>query len=118
MYDIITILIPIVLAICIVVIVRIVVDARVRRRLAETHSSEGLVLALLQADDVNRRKSSLKWGVVLLSLGVGCVLIDLLNLGVEDPSAFGVLFLAIGVGMVVHYRLDRETGRKVERSQP
>lgn len=111
MYDIITILIPIVLAICIVVIVRIVVDARLRRRLAETHSSESLVLSLLQSDEVNRRKSSLKWGVVLMSLGVGCVVIDLLGLGVEDPSAFGLLFLAIGIGMVVYYRIDRDPGR-------
>jgi hypothetical protein len=107
MYDIITILIPIVLAICIVVIVRVVVDARLRRRLAETHASESLVIALLQSDEVNRRKSSLKWGVVVLSLGVGCVIIDLLGLGVEDPSSFGLLFVAIGVGMVVHYRIDR-----------
>jgi hypothetical protein len=110
MYDIITILIPIVLAICIVVIVRIVVDARLRRRLAETHASESLVLALMQADEVNRRKSSLKWGIVLMALGVGCVVIDLLELGVEDPSAFGVLFIAIGIGMVVHYRIDRDPG--------
>ncbi len=108
MYDIIAILIPIVLAICIVVIFRIIVDARLRRRLAETHSSETLVLSLLKSDEVNRRKSSLKWGVVLMSLGVGCVVIDLLELGVEDPSAFGLLFLAIGAGMVVHYRIDRE----------
>jgi hypothetical protein len=108
MYDIITILIPIVLAICIVVIVRLVVDARLRRRLAETHASESLVIALLQADEVNRRKSSLKWGVVMLSLGVGCVIIDLLGLGVEDPSSVGLLFVAIGVGMVLHYRIDRQ----------
>lgn len=110
MYDIIAILIPIVLAICIVVVVRIVVDARLRRRLAETHASESLVLSLLQADEVNRRKSSLKWGVVLMCLGAGCVVIDLLGLGVEDPAAFGLLFLAIGLGMVIHYRLDRDTG--------
>jgi hypothetical protein len=111
MYDIITILIPIVLAICIVVIFRMIVDARLRRRLAETHSSESLVLSLLKADEVNRRKSSLKWGVVLMSVGLGCVVIDLLELGVEDPSAFGLLFLAIGIGMVVHYRIDRDTGQ-------
>ena len=110
MYDIIAILIPIVLAICIVVIVRIVVDARLRRRLSETHSSEGLVLSLLKMDKVNRRKSSLKWGVVLLCLGLGCVVIDLLGLGVEDPSAFGLLFMSIGLGMVIHFRLDRDSG--------
>lgn len=108
MYDIIAILIPIVVAICIVIIFRMVLDTRLRRRLAETHSSESLVLALLQADEVARRKSSLKWGVVLVSLGVGCVIIDLLELGVEDPAAFGLLFLAIGAGMVVHFRIDRD----------
>jgi len=111
MYDIIAILIPIVFAICIVVTIRIVVDARLRRRLAETHASESLVQTLLHADEINRRKASLKWGLVLFLLGLGGVVIDVLDLGVEDPSAFGLLFCAIGLGMLIHYIVDRDSTR-------
>lgn len=107
MYDIIAILIPATLAAFAVLAIRIVTEARLRRRLAETHASEELLQSLLKADGENRRESSLKWGLVLVLLGVGCVAVDLLGLAVDDPSTFGVLFVAIGAGLVGYHALAR-----------
>ncbi len=107
MYDIIAILIPLSLSICIVVAIRIVVEARLRRRLAETHASEQLLQSLLKADEENRRQSSLKWGLVAIVLGIGCVAIDMLGLTANDPAAFGVLFVAVGLGLVSYYGITR-----------
>lgn len=103
MYDIIAILIPLSLAICIVVAIRIVVEARLRRRLAETHASEQLLQSLLEADAENRRQSSLKWGLVAIVLGIGCLAVDLFGLSANDPATFGVLFVAVGLGLVSYY---------------
>jgi len=57
-------LVPITLFVSIVAIIKIVVDSRLRRRLAETHASEDLIRAMLQADEQSLSLSALKWGIV------------------------------------------------------
>ncbi len=108
MFDILAILIPFFFALCIVVVIRIVVEARLRRRLAETHANEELVRSLVRADETMRRDSALKWGMVLTTMGLSLGLIDLFNLGVEDPSAFGLLIGSAGLGMLAYHALRRE----------
>ncbi len=103
MFDIIAILIPIVLAVCLVATIRIITNARVQRRLAETHASEELVQALMRSDAAARRITSLKWGLVLTCLGAAFVLIDVLDLDAADPTSYGLLFIATGVGLLAHY---------------
>lgn len=92
--------IPIVMFICIVAAIKIVMDGRVRRRLAESGASEDLVRTMLAADEQNRRVSSLKWGLVLVLVGIAFGLIDLLNLGANDPATFGIVIGAAGLGML------------------
>lgn len=111
MFDILAILIPFFLALCIVVIIRIVVEARLRRRLAETHATDDLVRSLTNADEELRRQSSLKWGLVLVLMGVSLCLIDLFGLGVEDPTAFGLLIGSAGIGMLAYHALRRPSAR-------
>ncbi|MDH5821464.1 hypothetical protein QFW77_00445 [Luteimonas sp. RD2P54] len=103
MFDILAILIPFFLAACIVVVVRIVVEARLRRRLAETHATEDLVHSLAAADHEFRRQSSLRWGLVLVAMGLGFGAIDLFGLDAKDPAAFGLLFAAAGVGSLAYH---------------
>jgi glycerol uptake facilitator-like aquaporin len=107
MYDILVILIPFFIAACIVVAIRIVVEARLRRRLAETHASDALLQSMLAADEENRRQSSLKWGLVILLAGAGCILVDLLGLSINDPSTFGVLLVSMGIGLITYHALAR-----------
>ncbi|MCB1599783.1 MAG: DUF6249 domain-containing protein [Lysobacterales bacterium] len=93
-------LIPITLFVCVVVAIKIVMDGRVRRRLAESGASEDLVRTMLAADEQNRKVSSLKWGLVLVLVGIAFGLIDLFNLGPNDPAAFGIVIAAAGLGML------------------
>ena len=53
-------LIPITALIAIVAAIKIIVDSRLRRRLAETNASEDLIKSMLQADEQTRRLSALK----------------------------------------------------------
>lgn len=96
-------LIPITFFICIVWIVKLVTDSRMRRRLSETHASEELVRAMFQSDEINRRHSALKWGLVLVLVGTAFGLIDALNLNPEDPATFGILFAASGLGLLGYH---------------
>ena len=97
--------IPITLFICIVLAIKVITDAKVRRRIAETNPSEDLVKAMLIADEQSRRLSALKWGLVLTVVGVAFGLISALHLSSENPGAYGLLIGAAGVGMLAYHAL-------------
>ena len=107
MDDFLSLMIPIVGFICLVAIVRAVVEGRLRRRLAETHASEELVRAMTDADKLNRKQGALKWGLVLAASGLAFVLIDLLGLDTQDPAAYGLLLVAAGVALLAHHLLQQ-----------
>jgi hypothetical protein len=96
-------LIPITLFVCIVMAIKVVVDSRLRRRLAETNASEEMIKSMLVADEQSRRLSALKWGLVLTLLGAAMGMIDGMNLSSEDPGAWGLLLAAAGVGMLAYH---------------
>ena len=98
-------LIPITLFVCIVMAIKIVVDSRLRRRLAETNPSEELMKQMMAADEVARRLSALKWGLVLTLLGVAFGIIDGVNLGSDDPGTWGILLAAAGIGMLAYHAI-------------
>lgn len=97
------VLIPISLFVAVVVAIKVIVDSRLRRRLAETNASEDLIKSMLLADEQSRRLSALKWGLVLTLLGVAFGIIDASNLDSNDPGAWGILLAAAGVGMLVYH---------------
>jgi hypothetical protein len=99
-------LIPIVMFICIAASIKFIVDSRLRRRLAETHSSEDLVRAMLVTDEQTRRLSALKWGIVLVGVGVAFAAIDALNLNPDRPLTWGLLLIAGGAGMLGFHKIS------------
>ncbi len=98
-------LIPIVLFVCIAAAVKFVMDGRVRQRLAQSGTSEDLVRMMLAADEVNRKVSSLKWGLVLVLIGIAFGIIDIANLDGNDPATFGIVIGAAGLGMLGFHAL-------------
>ncbi len=110
MFDILALLIPIVGFVCLVAIVRAVIDGRVKRRLAETQASEAMVRALFEADAERRRQETLKWGLLLGGIGVALVMIELLGLGSDDPGGYGLLLGAAGVALLAHRVLQGRDG--------
>jgi len=103
-------LIPITLFICIVMAIKVVVDSRFKRRLAETHASEDLIKAMLLADEQSRRVAALKWGIVLTLIGLAFGLIDALKLPADAPAAWGLLIGAAGVGMLGFHAISTRKG--------
>ena len=66
---------------------------------------------MLVADEQARRLSALKWGLVLTAMGGALCLIDAFGLGVEDPTAFGLLIGFAGLGMLAYHALRRPAPR-------
>ena len=98
-------LVPITALICTVMAIKVIVEARLRSRMAETNASEDLVKSMLVADEQSRRLSALKWGLVLTLIGLAFGLISAMHLDSQDPGAWGLLIGAAGVGMLVYHAI-------------
>ena len=96
-------LVPITAFICIVMAIKVIVEARLRSRMAETNASEDLVKSMLVADEQSRRLSALKWGLVLTLIGLAFGLISAMKLDSQDPGTWGLLIAAAGVGMLAYH---------------
>lgn len=91
-------LIPIALFLSIAWTIKAVVDARVRRQMLESNGSEALVRSIVESEEARRRHASLRWGIVLLALGIGFAVVDLQGAREVTPAAIAVLLAAMGLG--------------------
>ena len=102
------VMIPISLFVCIAYAIKVVVDARVRRQMVASGGSEELVNSVLRDEELRRRHSSLRWGIVLLSLGVGFGLIQWFGWQEVTPGLIAVLALATGLGNLAFFAISRK----------
>ncbi|MEM9303178.1 MAG: hypothetical protein AAGE01_13760 [Pseudomonadota bacterium] len=107
MYDLIAISIPIVLAICLVIAIRILSDASVRKRLAETQSDAETVRILLESARQDRVRTVFGYAVVLALVGLALLIIGAFDIAASDPLAFGLVAFAGGVAMILALTLGR-----------
>jgi hypothetical protein len=98
-------LVPIAFFLAVVMAIKVIVDSRLRRRLAETNPSEELMKQLMAADESARRLSALKWGLVLTLVGIAFGIIDGINLGSDSPGAWGILLAAAGIGLLAYHAI-------------
>ncbi|PQJ33538.1 hypothetical protein BSZ35_02035 [Salinibacter sp. 10B] len=91
-------------------IAKLIGDTRIRRKALDSHASADVAEAIL-----NRRwkepstRSALKWGLIVVALGIGVLLVDLLTIGFESPLAYAILLLATGMALLGYYFVERET---------
>lgn len=104
------ILIPITLFLCIAYAIKVVADMLVRRRLAESSGSEELVRSLLLSDAERSRNGSLRWGIVLVALGLGFGLVEAGGWDDLTPGVAGILLGVTGLGNLAYYALVRRRG--------
>ena len=97
------ILIPITLFIAIAWTIKAVLDARVRRQMVESNGSEALVQSILEGEETRRRHSSLRWGIVLLALGIGFAAVDLQGVQEVTPGVIAALLVATGLGNLAYF---------------
>ena len=102
--------IPISLFICIAYSIKVCVDAMVRRHMVNAGGSEELVNSILRDEDQRRRHSSLRWGIVLVSLAVGFGLIQWFGWQDVTPGLVAVLAGATGLGNLAFFAISRRLG--------
>ena len=101
-------LIPISLFVCIAYSIKVCVDAMVRRHMVNAGGSEQLVNSILREEDQRRRHSSLRWGVVLVSLALGFGLIQWFDWHEITPGLIAVLAGTTGLGNLAFFAISRK----------
>jgi hypothetical protein len=104
------ILIPISLFVCIAYAIKVVVDARVRRQMVNAGGSEVLVNSVLRDEELRRRHSSLRWGIVLVALALGFGLIQWFGWQDVTPGMIAVLAGVTGLGNLAFFAISRRIG--------
>jgi hypothetical protein len=100
------IVLPITLIIGIVYAIKVVVDAMLRRHIVNGGSVE-VVNSVLRDEEQRRRHSSLRWGIVLLSVALGFGLIQWFGWKEITPGLIAVLAGATGLGNLVFFAIAR-----------
>lgn len=94
----------VVLFLSIVAIVKIIADNRTKAKLIEARPSDEVVRALFEKPRDPALHSSLKWGIVIVSVGLGLVVVQTLG---DDwfnrPTAYGVMLVFGGAGLLLYY---------------
>ena len=101
------ILLPITLIVGIVYAIKVVVDARLRRHIVNAGGSVEVVNSLLRDDQLRRGHSSLRWGIVLLTVALGFGLIEWFGWREITPGLIAVLAGATGLGNLVFFAISR-----------
>lgn len=118
------ILVPLGFFAAIVWIVKIVSDNRIRRKVLDQRVSDELAEAILKKDTSRPSAlGALKWGLIVLAIGGALVLIEMFSIDVDEPLAYGLLFLAAGGGLVAYYLIaaqheEGETTRQDDEYMP
>lgn len=101
------ILVPISVFVCTAYSIKVCVDAMVRRRMVDAGGSTQLVDSLLRDESQRQRHSSLRWGIVLLSVAFGFGLVQWFGWKEVTPGLVAVLAGATGLGNLVFFAISR-----------
>ena len=103
-------LVPITLFAAIAYSIKAVVDARVRKQLVASNGAPDLVRSILEGDEVNRRLSSLRWGITLVALSIGFAIVEAAGWREITPGVIAVLVGAVGIGNLGSFAASRKLG--------
>ena len=93
--------------VCAGIAFKMVVDAITRFRALTLGVSETLLAELLRDDARRRRASSLRWGIFLVSVGLGFALLALLGWNRPTPGSIAIIAISAGLGQLIYHRLQR-----------
>ncbi len=101
-------LIPIVFFITFAAIIKILSDNRVRKMLIEKGRIDENLKYLYQNHAGENPLSSVKWGLVLIGLGLAFLLRLLFPEHMSDEALVGMMFLFSGIGFLSYYAIAKK----------
>ena len=99
-------------------ITKVLSDNWTRRKLIEARVSDDVIRTLFRKESDPEMFAALKWGIVLVSLGLGLIVSQYLPSRFEEPLAWGVVLVFGGAGLLAYYAIARALIRRDERVAP
>ncbi len=107
------VLIPSVFLFTLVAIVKIVSDNKIRRRLIEKDLVNENLQYLYAQQTEYRLPSSLKWGFVLVGIGLAFIIGLFMPKSINDEVTIACMFIFAGFGFLLYYFVTKNYEAKV-----
>ena len=92
----------------IAVIIKIIADSITRHKLINKGMVDEKVKNLFTKDAQLQRLSSLKWGLVLVGVGLALFISQVADEYITDESVFGLMFIFAGIAFLIYYGIARK----------
>ena len=87
----------------IIIVVKFLTDYFTRRRLIDKGLVDEKVKYLFADAGMNHLLNNIKWGLILVAIGVALFWKQISPYYVEDTTVFGLMFILGGIGFLVYY---------------
>lgn len=94
---------------------KVLSDNWTRRKLIEARVSDDVIRTLFRKQSDPELFAALKWGIVLVSLGLGLIVSQHLHTTFQEPLAWGVVLMFGGAGLLAYYAVARALLRRDAR---
>ncbi|MEJ2634317.1 MAG: hypothetical protein P8184_03370 [Calditrichia bacterium] len=107
-------IIPVTLFLVIGWIIKVLSDNRLRQRLIEKGEIDENIKQLVVGTG-HAQLSSLKWGLVLIGLGLALFIGEMFPQDINEGVTVGGMFLFAGIGFLVYYFVAKNVNRSGQR---
>ncbi|MGH1362535.1 MAG: DUF6249 domain-containing protein [Calditrichia bacterium] len=97
-----------------VTIVRVVSDNRLKRIMIERGDAEGNLELFTARSKVNDSANALKWGMVLVSVGLAFLIGNEFRHELDEPGLTGLVATFAGTGLLIYHFLVGRLEKKAE----
>ena len=99
-------------------ITKVLSDNWTKRKLIEARVSDDVIRTLFRKESDPEMFAALKWGIVLVALGLGLIVSQYRPSGFEEPLAWGVVLVFGGAGLLAYYAIARALVRRDAGAAP
>ena len=99
-------------------VTKVLSDNWTKRTLIGSRVSDDVIRTLFRKESDPEVFAALKWGIVLVSLGLGLIVSQYLPSGFDEPLAWGVVLVSGGMGLLAYYAVARALVRRGAREAP
>lgn len=97
---------------------KVLSDNWTKRKLIEARVSDDAIRSLFRKESDPEMFAALKWGMVLVALGLGLMVSQYLPGRFDQPLAWGVVLVFGGAGLLAYYAVARALVRRDAREAP
>lgn len=96
-------------------ILRIVKESKIKARMVELgHLEPDKQWIVQKSANVADTYSNLKYGILLLSIGIGFMLVKDLDIELDTTTVLGILTIVAGIGFLIYFGIMKYLYRKAD----